>query len=183
MGNWKLNQVARLVRKGGVIAYPTEAVYGIGCRPWDFLAVNRILEMKRRPVDKGLIIIAATPDQLSDFIQFQDAAMEKRVLATWPGPVTWLVPARKEVPRWIRGSHPSVAVRVSAHPLVQELCTRAGPLISTSANPGSYPPARTARKVFYYFGSAVDRVLYGPLGTSARPTEIRDASTGELVRR
>ncbi|MDX1519581.1 MAG: Sua5/YciO/YrdC/YwlC family protein, partial [Gammaproteobacteria bacterium] len=165
MGNWKLNQVARLVRKGGVIAYPTEAVYGIGCQPGNFPAVCRILEMKRRPMDKGLIVVAAAPEQLSDYIQFRDTEMEKRVLATWPGPVTWLVPARTHVPRWVRGTHSSIAVRVSAHPLVQELCTRAGPLISTSANPGSYPPAKTARKVVYYFGPAVDYVLNGPLGT------------------
>ena len=138
--------------------------------------------MKQRPMQKGLIIVAATLEQLLDFIKFKDAAMEKRVLATWPGPVTWLLPARSHVPMWIRGAHSTIAVRVSAHPGVQALCNKAGPLVSTSANPGNCPPAKTARKVIQYFGSAVDYVFHGQLGTSTRPTEIRDSATGELIR-
>lgn len=184
MRPWKLKQARYIVNSGGVIAYPTEAVYGLGCDPLRESAVFRILQMKRRPVRKGLIIIAADVSQILDFIEFDDAAMTERVMATWPGPVTWLLPASQAVPAWIRGQYPTIAVRVSRHPVVQELCRAVGPLVSTSANPANCPPARTAHRVINYFGGSLDMVVHGALEPSARkPSEIRDARTGDIIRR
>jgi len=171
----------RALSAGGVIAYPTEAVYGLGCLP-RYQPVRNLLHIKRRSPRKGLILVAANAAQLGAYITFPDHRTRDQVLATWPGPVTWLLPARPGTPTWLTGEHPTLAVRVSAHPVVRALCERAGPLISTSANPAGAAPARGAGRVRAYFGPVLDYVLSGSVGDSTRPTEIRDALTGTVIR-
>lgn len=177
-----LKQASDTVRSGGVIAYPTEAVYGLGCDPWNEAAVRRILALKQRSVDQGLIVIAATVEQLVGLIAPLTAEISARVLPTWPGPVTWLVPATADCPRWLTGTHNTLAVRVTAHPLAAALCRAAGPLVSTSANPHDRPPARNAQTVRQYFPSGLDYVVEGEVDATARPSEIRMASSGEIIR-
>ncbi|MFA7387621.1 MAG: Sua5/YciO/YrdC/YwlC family protein [Thiohalobacteraceae bacterium] len=180
---WHLRAARRRLQQGGILAYPTEAVYGLGCDPLNAAAVLRLLELKQRSVDAGLILIAADFVQLERFVQPLSSALRRRVLASWPGPVTWLLPARPEVPAWLRGAHATLAVRVTAHAGSRALCRAfGGALISTSANPRGRPPARTALQVRRYFGDAL-AILPGPLGTGARPSEIRDAVTGETLRK
>ena len=182
MNSWHLNQAVRILFNGGVIAYPTEAVYGLGCLPYDYFAVSRILKLKNRPVQKGLILVAANLEQLSGYIEFPDEQVRQRVLATWPGPVTWVLPAKPGVPIWLRGQHNTIAVRVSKHNVVCSLCEKTGALVSTSANPANRPPARTALKVRGYFGQSLDYILYAGIGSNRRPTEIREAYTGKILR-
>lgn len=179
---WRIAPALRALAGGGVIAYPTEAVYGLGCLPDDGEAVAHLLRMKRRSPRKGLILVAADLAQLAPYIEFPDDSVRERVLATWPGPVTWLLPARSTVPDWLTGAHPTLAVRVSAHPVVQALCRAAGPLVSTSANPAGAEPARSAARVRGYFGRQLAVVVPGALGGLARPTEIRDARSGRQLR-
>lgn len=180
---FQYKQAARTVQAGGVIAYPTEAVYGLGCNPLDADAVLQILDLKQRPAEKGLILIAADLQQLLPYLQPLSAALRRKVEATWPGPVTWLLPARAETPWWLRGTHDTLAVRVTAHPLAAALCRACGmALVSTSANRAGQPPARSALRVRRVFGHQVDRIVHGPLGESARPTEIRDGRTGKVLR-
>lgn len=170
------------VRNGGVIAYPTEAVYGLGCSPWNAPAVFRVLSLKRRPVDKGLIVIAANVEQLLPLVEFSENINTREILQTWPGPVTWILPARKQTPNWLTGSHDGLAVRVSNHPAARELCLRAGPMVSTSANPARGHPARSPARVRSYFGNRLDYIMPGMVGNMTGPTEIRHAITGKLVR-
>lgn len=178
-----LQRAADLVRAGGVVAYPTEAVYGLGCDPRNAAAVRRILRLKKRPAAKGLILIAADLTQLQPFLAPLSEQMRKRVLPTWPGPVTWLLPAAPGTPHWLRGEHTTLAVRVTAHPPAAALCRAAGTaLVSTSANPSGAPPARSAQEVRALFGEALDFVLEGELGGLARPTQIRDGCSGKVVR-
>jgi L-threonylcarbamoyladenylate synthase len=166
-----------------VIAYPTEAVYGLGCDPLDGAAVSRLLALKGRTAGKGLILIAARFAQLAPFLEPLAPALATRVLATWPGPVTWLLPARPAVPPWLRGEHDTLAVRVTAHPLAAALCTAfGGALVSTSANRAGRPPARSPLAVRRAFDGELDVVLHGPLGPGNRPTEIRDGRSGAVVR-
>lgn len=180
---WHLAQAARALRAGGVVAYPTEAVYGLGCEPLDGEAVLRLLAMKRRSVDKGLILIASDYAQLRPWVELPNAELERRVRARWPGPTTWLLPARAGVPGWITGGRPSLAVRVTAHPLAAALCARYGaPLVSSSANLSGGRPARDALGVRRRFGAQLDYVLCGRTGALAAPTEIRDALSGRLLR-
>lgn len=182
VSSWRVQQAAREVRAGAVIAYPTEAVWGLGCDPWNEEAVDRLLAIKSRSVDKGLILIADNIRQF-DFL-FEDFPLDwlDRMASTWPGPNTWLVPHRELLPQWITGVHDTVALRVSNHPQVRELCALVGPLISTSANPQGRPAARTRLRVEQYFRGQLDLVLGGSLGGRRNPSVIRDLISGEVVR-
>ncbi len=183
MNRLRLRAAARVVRDGGIVAYPTEAVYGLGCDPHNEQAVRRLLALKRRPARKGLILIAASFEQLTPFLQPLTPADRARIAATWPGPYTWLIPARTSTPRWLRGRHDTLAVRVTAHPLAATLCRVCGhPLVSTSANLSGRPPARTPLAVRRQLGPAIDYLLPGPTGGAAQPTAIRDLRTGQVVR-
>jgi L-threonylcarbamoyladenylate synthase len=179
----QIQHAVEVLKRGGVIAYPTEAVFGLGCDPLNADAVKRILHIKGRDAEKGLILIAADYQQLKPFITSLDQETEKTLLASWPGPVTWLIPANQSVSQSLRGSHSTLAVRVSDHPLVQELCRAfGGAIVSTSANPAGKEPARTARQVKDYFKDQLDAIVEGQTGGLDKPTEIRDAITGEVIR-
>jgi L-threonylcarbamoyladenylate synthase len=174
---------AHWIARGGLLAYPTEAVYGLGCDPHDGVAVRRLLDLKGRSEDKGLILIAADWAQIEPFVLNLDPERMAAIRTTWPGPVTWLLPARPETPRWITGDHVTLAVRVTAHPLASALCRRwGGPLVSTSANRAARPPARSALAVRRALGRGLDYVLTGPCGGAARPSSIRDGATGAVLR-
>jgi L-threonylcarbamoyladenylate synthase len=179
---WQIKQASLCINRGGVIAYPTEAVYGLGCNPWNQQAVTRILKLKRRDPRKGLIIVAATLAQLAPFIENSPKLPWDNILSTWPGPVTWVLPVKNDVPVWLRGAQGGIAVRVSAYPVVRALCEAAGVLVSTSANPEGHPPARTAARVRAYFGTGVDYILNCPTGGRTEPTAIRHAASGMLLR-
>lgn len=174
---------ARIVRAGGVVAYPTEAVYGLGCVPRDREAVSRILAIKRRSWRKGLILIGATIEQLERYVVLPPEPRRSEVLASWPGPHTWVLDARRAVPRWITGGRASVAVRLTAHPLASELCRSVGDaLVSTSANVSRRPPHRRLLRLRHDLGRQVDYVLAGPLGGLKDPTVIRDGRSGATLR-
>ncbi len=161
ISSFRAQCAARVVREGGVIAYPTEAVWGLGCDPWNEDAVYRLLALKARPVEKGLIVVAANIHQLDFLLEDLPDVWLDRLAGTWPGPNTWLVPHQERLPEWVTGVHDSVAVRVTDHPLVQELCHLTGPLISTSANPAGRPAARTRLRVEQYFHDELDAILGG----------------------
>lgn len=183
MSSQQINEAVRVLQQGGVIAYPTEAVYGLGCDPNNHHAVERLLAIKQRSRDKGLILIAADFLQLRPYLAEIDNALKAKILATWPGPVTWLWPAKPTVSSLLRGKHDTIAVRVTAHPLAAALCREfAGPLVSTSANLSGKPPTRSADEVRNQLGEQLDYVLEGKVGGRTKPSEIRDALSGEVLR-
>lgn len=166
-----------------MVAYPTEAVFGLGCDPYCGPAVARVLALKRRSAAKGLIVIAAEPGQLEPLLAPMNPTVRERVYATWPGPVTWVCPAAPGIPRWLTGRHASLAVRVTAHPLAAALCRAwGGPLVSTSANPSGRRPCRSVLEIRLRLGGGPDYILPGPVGDLAGPTEIRDAASGAVLR-
>jgi L-threonylcarbamoyladenylate synthase len=185
MTSWlRVDQAARILLDGGVIAYPTEAVYGIGCLPDVDAALERIIAIKQRDARKGLIVVAANIGQLEPLAVIPGGEIGAAIRAGWPGPRTWVVPARADISPLLTGGRATLAVRVSDHPVVQRLCRRAGSaLVSTSANRSGRRPARSALAARRALGRKVDFVLAGQLGDSARPTEIRDAATGAILRR
>lgn len=169
--------------QGGLIAYPTEAVWGLGCNPWDESAVHRLLTLKQRPVHKGLILVAGDWATMTPLIKHLSAKQRATMAATWPGPVTWLIPRPLGIPDWITGHFDTVAVRLSAHPAVAEL-TRSvrSPLVSTSANRSGRRPARHGFQVRQWLGNQVDLVYPGTVGGAAAPSTIRDLQTNRTVR-
>jgi L-threonylcarbamoyladenylate synthase len=175
-------QAVDALRAGAVIAYPTEAVYGLGCDPACEAAVRRILELKQRPASAGMILIGATLDDLAPFSAPITPDQRQQALAVWPGPVTWLFPRAAQVPDWLAGEHPGIALRVSAHPVCRALANEFGPVVSTSANPRAQPPARTMAEVESYFAGEIAGVVEGDLGAGDRPSEIRDLATGHIIR-
>lgn len=172
------------MRQGGVIAYPTEAVWGLGCDPFNEAALERLLALKSRPRHKGVILVASSIDQISPLLEPLTDAQRQRLMDTWPGPYTWLLPDEAHrVPEWIKGKHRSVAVRVSTHPVVKALCESfGGPIVSTSANPAGADPAKDLLRVNIYFAKKIDAVVPGALGQLAQPTQIRDLLSDQLIR-
>ncbi|HEY7872973.1 MAG TPA: Sua5/YciO/YrdC/YwlC family protein [Rudaea sp.] len=180
-----LRTVVATLRSGGVVAYPTEAVYGLGCDPQNHAAFERLFALKQRPPTQGVLLIAADFAQVEKYIDLAGvpAGALARVRASWPGPHTWVFPRAASVPDWIAGAHAGIALRVTAHPLAAALCRAfGGTLVSTSANRHSESPARTADEVRAAFGSELGYILDGAVGGLERPTPIRDAISGELIR-
>jgi L-threonylcarbamoyladenylate synthase len=172
-----------LLRHGHVIAYPTEAVYGLGCDPRNESAVRKLLALKGRHESAGLVLIASGFEQLEVWIANVDHALVNKAMQTWPGPVTWLFPRAAGVPDYVAGKHDTVALRITAHRPSRELCTAFGSaLISTSANPSATPPARSAAEVRNYFATGLAGILAGDLGDGQRPSEIRDLVSGKIIR-
>lgn len=176
---------AALLRRGGVLAYPTEAVYGLGCDPHDQTAFERLFALKQRPPTQGVLLIAADFGQVERYIDLAKVPdhVLAQVKASWPGPNTWIFPRTPAVPAWVAGAHAGIALRVTAHAPAAALChAYGGALVSTSANPHGSPSARSAAMVLDYFGDALDGVLDAPLGGQERPTVIRDALSGAIIR-
>ena len=177
-------EATQCLRDGAVIAYPTEAVYGLGCDPSNEAAVIRILKLKKRPTTAGLILIADQFDRFEPFVGALGYGQLDRALASWPGPVTWLFPRGDSVPGWLAGAHKTIALRVTAHPVCRRLCAGfGGAIVSTSANPSAAEPARTPERVEDYFGGAIAGIVEGALGERQQPSEIRDLASGRIVRR
>lgn len=176
---------ANRLRNGGVIAYPTESVWGLGCDPFDEAALRRLLAIKGRAVDRGVILIAASLAQLDTLVDWDALPPLRRdaVRASWPGPHTWIVPCTACVPRWITGAHDGVAVRVSAHPVVVALCEAfGGALVSTSANITGDVPPQSREAIAAAICDTVDSLVSGETSGDARPSVIRDAMSGTALR-
>ena len=181
-------EAAECLKQGHVLAYPTEAVWGLGCDPFNQQAFLEILCLKQRPMEKGVILLAAQIAQVEHLLESLTAEMRQKVLDSWshrsPGEraTTWLLPAGNHIPNWIRGNHSKVAVRVTTHPLCVALCNAFdGCIVSTSANPAGGQPARSLQEANQYFSMQID-YLNGDLGLSQEPSRIIDAETGEVIR-
>jgi L-threonylcarbamoyladenylate synthase len=180
-----LTKVVAALRAGGVVAYPTEAVFGLGCDPHNRRACERLFAIKQRPPTQGVLLIAADFAALKPYVDLPavpDAALA-RAVATWPGPHTWIFPRAASAPAWLAGTHTGIAVRVTAHAPAAELCRAfGGAIVSTSANRHGEAPALTADQVRTTFGDEIEAILNEKAGGLERPTPIRDAITGATVR-
>lgn len=179
-------QAVNVLHQGGVIAYPTEAVYGLGCDPKNLSAVKKILDLKQRKKEKGLILIASDFQQLKSYISPLEKTIEDKMFDSWQeqrAAITWLVPVDKNISIYLKGQFDTLAVRVSHHPLVKELCDKfSGAIISTSANIATQEAARTAEEVKKIFTNKIDFIIEGETDINAQPSEIRDALTDEIIR-
>jgi L-threonylcarbamoyladenylate synthase len=181
---WHLRKAVDALRSGGLIAYPTEAVWGLGCDPQNERASLRLIGIKRRDWRKGLILIAADFKQVEPYLHDPSRSALKRAQATWPGPTTWVFAASDYCPVWISGDQDSVAVRVTAHPIARALCQAfGGAIVSTSANRAGRDPALSATAARLAFGDELAALVPGPTGGRDRPSTIRHSASGLLLRR
>lgn len=179
----QVENAATILTAGGIIAYPTESVFGLGCDPFNQKAVEKLLSLKQRPIEKGLILIASHVQQILSLIQPIEANDLARALKTWPGHETWIFPKTELVPEWISGDTDSVAVRVSAHPFVTILCDKLNmPLVSTSANLSKQPIMNSLEEIKNQFGDKIDGYIDAPLGERSKPSKITIAHTHKQLR-
>lgn len=170
---------------GELIAYPTEAVYGLGCDPHNQQAVEKLLEIKQRPWQKGMILVADHFSQVEKYINKNKISSERLeyILSLWPGPLTWLMPKTDQVPMWISGESDMVAIRLSAHPDVKRLSVLVNsPLVSTSANKSGDQPIKKATDIMRTFSDESILIAPGNVGDHANPSEIRHAISGDVIR-
>jgi len=176
-----IKQAATIIHNGGVISYPTESVFGLGCDPLCEPAVERILQLKKRSVDKGLIIIASNLLQLEPYIEI--SPKERQVILNEKSVMTWLVRKSKLTPPWVSGKHSKIAIRISRHPLIIALCDEINqPIISTSANPAGAQPAISCQQSKDYFTNQIDLYLDDSIEISGQPTHIKDIESGTIIR-
>lgn len=198
-------QAALWLKQGQLLAYPTESVWGIGCDPFNQHAVQQLLTLKQRPINKGMIVITDSFIRILPLLQGLNPALQQTILNSWTHKPdtphqqadTWLLPLNKSlsvpIPAWITGEHTSVAVRVIAHPLIQQLCAQMacaqnpyGFIVSTSCNPSGQPPALSLAQAQDYFAMhpVTKQVHYfqGDTLHYQQPSQINDALTGQIIR-
>ena len=179
----QVEQAVSVIQSGGIVAYPTESVFGLGCDPFNQKAVERILQIKGRMQEKGLIVIASHVQQIVPLIQPKHPNDLARALKTWPGHHTWIFPKSSRVPAWISGNFETIAVRVSAHPIVKALCDNLnGSLVSTSANIANQAVLNSIKDIEMQFGDKIDAFINAPLGNYDKPSTITVAHTLEQLR-
>ncbi len=176
------SKLRAFLKRGGLIAYPTESCYGLGCDPMNARALRRLIRLKGRDADQGLLLIAASFKQLVPYIKPLNRDQRAKLARTWPGPVSWIVPASSRASPLLTGGRATIAVRVTAHPAAARLCRSLGTaLVSTSANRSEKKPAKTAQECRRIFGSRV-RVIDGRIGRRRRPSTLIDLATGTILR-
>ncbi|HAJ91872.1 MAG TPA: tRNA threonylcarbamoyladenosine biosynthesis protein RimN [Gammaproteobacteria bacterium] len=181
--NWHIHEAVRQLAAGGIVAYPTETVYGLGCDPFNGQAVLHLLSLKKREVNQGLILVASEFSQLEPLLQPLKPAAIKRICSTPATPVTWVLPCLPGIPAWLRGNHDSLAIRVTSHPIAADLCAAwGGPLVSTSANIHGRQPTTSPLQVRKAFSGQLDYILHGPRGNNTA-SEIRNGLTGAVLQR
>ncbi len=176
---------AAALREGGVIAYPTEGVYGLGCDPRNQAAFEHLFDLKQRPSTHGVLLMGADFEQVEPWIDLE--AVPAKALAmvreSWPGPNTWIFPRAAGTPSWVAGGHVGIALRVTAHEPAAALCRACGgAIVSTSANLHGQPSATSTSEVADYFPDGLAAIVDAPLGGLDGPTPIRDALTGAIIR-
>lgn len=188
MNTVSLEQAVLCLQQGDVLAYPTEAVWGLGCDPFQQDAFNKILQLKQRPIEKGVILLSESIERIEPLLMMLDTEIRQQIIASWQHQdrdsraTTWLLPVNSNIPAWIYGQHDRVAIRVTQHTLCQQLCQALDQLlVSTSANPAGENPAKTAQQVADYFPENL-AILQGELGKSPEPSRILDAVTGQVIR-
>lgn len=176
-----IEKARQLIDGGKVIAYPTEAVYGFGCDPWNEAAVLDLLRLKERPVSKGLILLVANYEQLWPLIDDVPSARLELVKASWPGFVTWVFPKSKLVPDWVSGAHDGIAIRMTAHPIAHKLCEK-GPIVSTSANVSGKSTIKCKDDLMRLFPYGVAAMVKGSLGGEVTVSRIYNVLDGIPLR-
>lgn len=184
MSPWLINRLGKAVQRGAVFAYPTDTIWGFGCHPLHAPAVHRILDIKKRPISKGLILLASEVSYLEPYLKTHLNKQEIERLQTITGqPTTWLVEASDDCPNWLHGQFSTIAVRLTDHPFVQRLCDAIqAPLVSTSANRSGCPTIRNAIQARRQFGTELDFIVAGFSTGGNKASKIKSLASDQIIR-
>ncbi len=182
MKDEQFKHAIQCLSSGGVIAYPTESVFGLGCDASNIQAIERILKIKQRDSNKGLILLVSDIRQASHFIRPLNIKSVSKLNTTSNQATTWLLAKSSETPKLISGEHSKIAIRVTNHPIARALCHELGsPIVSTSCNFNGEPPFSKAALIPNHLATHLDLILKGDCGGQA-PSKIVDFMTGEQIR-
>ncbi len=182
MSPWALNRFAHAVSRGAIFGYPTDTIWGLGCHPLIADSVGRILQIKHRNPDKGLILLSSKIEYCLAYAELDSGQLESIHKPT-DHPTTWLAPASEGCPAWIRGSYPTVAIRITNHPLLEFLCARLqAPIVSTSANRAGRATVRSSRQIRKQFGNELDFIVSGFATGSNKPSNIKSLLDKTTIR-
>ncbi len=176
----QISQAAAIIQHGGIVAYSTDTIIGLGCDPYNRRAVESVLWLKQRSIEKGLVLLTDGIDGLKDFSQTLTSSQCSKITSI-PTPTTWLLPKSSSTPAWLTGIHASVAMRITQHPIASQLCKSTGAIVSTSANFSGYPTATNQQQLKDWFGPHLDFVIIDAAGTGL-PSEVRDLISGKTLR-
>lgn len=180
---WPIYQAGLILQTSGVIAYPTETVWGLGCDPFDGAALTRIMSIKQRDAHKGLILVGANIEQFAFLLEGLAPELIEKIRTPSNRPTTWLVPHNGKVHPLVHGQFSTVAIRISSHPIVKTLCEQiGGPIVSTSANESGKPTLKNALQIQKFLGPKLDFILSGPLGSHQQASRIIDLHSGRIIR-
>ncbi len=177
-------QAVTLLQSGAIIAYPTESMYGFGCDPRQYAAVQALLHLKQRAEAKGLLLVSGEFAHLAPYIALDQVSVAQwdAIWAHWPGFRTYIFPASVSAPSWITGEHSGIALRLSQHPVITQLSQAFGhPIVSTSANYTSQPPIVSLKELRDVF-PGVAGVVEGDVGEYRQASTIQDVLTGKIFR-
>ena len=179
----KVHQAVNALNAGGVVAYPTEYCFGLGCDPLNIDAIQSLLKIKNRQAEQGVILIASSVEQIEKFVDLKASPLIDEILASWPGPNTWILPAHEYVTSWVKGRHQGVAVRVTANHVSKNICQEfGGAIVSTSANRHGQPALLDAQSVINEMGNELSYVFDESVDGATMPSSIRDGLTGKQLR-
>ncbi len=179
---WRLQCIDQALTQGGIIAYPTESVYGLGCDPEQPLALERLLNVKRRSFHKGLIILISNIDQALPYIQPLNEQQTRLILKNNARATTWLIPRSDHLPELLYGQSDRIAIRLTRHPIAKSICDYTDKaLVSTSCNLSGKPPMKYAFEARNKMSAHIDQVVAGECEQQS-PSKIIDLLTGNIIR-
>jgi L-threonylcarbamoyladenylate synthase len=179
---WQYRKAIKTLKSGGVIAYPSESVYGLGCNPYNLQAVSDLLSVKHRSYKKGLIILVSDIEQASSLIEPLSTQQKQRIQNHHGRATTWLVNKSERTSPLLAGNHPKLAIRVTSNPVAKKLCEMMqGPIVSTSCNRNAKPTSRSAAVIRNKFYLPLAQIIPGACGGEPA-SRIVDLESGQILR-
>jgi len=179
--DFSIRHAAHIIRLGGIIAYPTDTIYGLGCDPYNRQAVESINAIKQRPLDKQFILLASDIEQVRPLLQLDDD--QEKTIEQNTEPTSWVVKANQKTPAWLVDENNTITIRISKHANIERLCSILGhAIISTSANVSGKRPARNTLDLHKYFHHYVDKILASDQIQMTRPSKIIRLCDNEIIR-
>jgi len=177
----ELKKIHEILVDGGVIAYPTESVFGLGCDPSNEQAITKILEIKKRTLEMGFVLLTPNIEIVSDWVNMSNKQL-KIFSSSSKRPTTYIVPASVAAPKWLAVKN-TLAIRLSNDPFIKNICGLLGlPIVSTSANLHGENPCKSAEEVQKIMGSQLDYIVFKQTGPFNNPSTIVDLSSGKTIR-